>query len=92
MTRMDCGCEPETAVVCLRHALPAQDGTCDHNPPEDVDGRYVSECCTAYAIGEVHDGDPKLGILPTGFCGDCRDHAVFARECAQCGEIVEFPR
>lgn len=60
---------------------------CDHTPP--VDGRYVSVCCTAYGIGHVDDGDAKLGILPTGVCCACNDHAVFAVECRYCHEIVD---
>lgn len=60
---------------------------CDHAPP--VDGRYVSVCCTAYGIGHVDDGDAKLGILPTGVCCACNDHAVFAVECRYCHEIVD---
>lgn len=59
---------------------------CDH--VNDPDGHYISLCCGRYALGEVTE-DRKAGILPTGICGGCNDHAVFGIECATCGEIVE---
>ena len=40
---------------------------------------WVSECCTAYPIGELDMSSIPFGG-PSGFCGRCHDNCIFIVE------------
>ena len=40
---------------------------------------WVSECCTAYPIGELDMSSVPFGG-PSGFCGRCHDNCIFIVE------------
>ena len=40
---------------------------------------WVSECCTAYPIGELDMSSILFGG-PSGFCGRCHDNCIFIVE------------
>jgi len=50
----------------------------DHWVNEIEGGAYLSECCDAVEIGELSDNDGDL--YRTGFCGRCKDNAIFTYE------------
>ncbi len=46
----------------------------DNTPYEE----YISECCGAYPFGELDLSTVPYGG-PSGFCGHCKDNAIFER-------------
>lgn len=42
------------------------------------DTEWVSECCTAYPVGELDMSTTEYGG-PSGFCGHCLDNCIFIK-------------
>ena len=68
----------EHVGYCSVHKHDVLDSYCEDCGDDIPYEEYVSECCSAFPIGELDISTVPYGG-PSGFCGNCKDNTIFER-------------